>query len=326
MDNDDDRQKHNPPELPPRPLKRRRMDDQSDPQESYSRQREDRRHTSYSPASCKWAALFLPRSLSSKYRIAARLPHSQQLLGDLSMSRQSTSASANYPQAGSMSHTPYDPVHDPYNVPRMPSSSQSGSIDPYGAPAFPRDDRQQHHYGYSTTTRDDVHFRPAGLPRLDDARRERLQYTPSHELESLSYRAPTHPASQAMHSFRVQTASQGGGDPHSAYSGAVPETPSTYPTLPPLSTQAEDRAGSRRIVMACHQCRARKIRCDAERPSCKNCVRRREECRYDEKPKRRGPDKVPGSRMRSCKSKKQGGDASPSEPSGSGSFYRSSDA
>lgn len=278
------------------------MDDQSDPHESYPRQREDRRHTSYSP-------------------VSSRHPHQQPLLADLSMSRQSTSA--NYPQTGSMSHAPYDPVHDPYNVPRMPSTSQSGSIDPYGAAAFPRDDRAPQHYGYGAATRDDVHFRPAGLPRLDDARRERLQYTPSHELESLSYRAPTHPASQAMHSFRIQSGSQGG-EPHPAYSGAVPETPSTYPTLPPLTVpgaQAEDRGGSRRIVMACHQCRARKIRCDAERPSCKNCVRRREECKYDEKPKRRGPDKVPGSRMRSCKSKKQGGEASPSEPSGSGSFF-----
>ena len=172
------------------------------------------------------------------------------------MSRQSTSASANYPQAGSMSHAAYDPVHDPYNVPRMPSTSQSGSIDPYGAAAFPRDEHGHPQYGYGQATRDDVHFRPAGLPRLDDTRRERLQYTPSHELESLSYRAPTHPASQAMHSFRIQSATPGN-EPHPAYSGAVPETPSTYPSLPPLTVpgaqQTDDRAGSRRIVMACHQ-------------------------------------------------------------------------
>lgn len=190
--------------------------------------------------------------------ITARHPHSQQqLLGDLSMSRQSTSASANYPQAGSMSHAAYDPVHDPYNVPRMPSTSQSGQIDPYGAAAFPRDDRAPPpQYGYGAATRDDVHFRPAGLTRLDDTRRERLQYTPSHELESLSYRAPTHPASQAMHSFRIQAATPGN-EQHPVYSGAVPETPSTYPSLPPLTVpgaqQTDDRAGSRRIVMACHQ-------------------------------------------------------------------------
>lgn len=51
--------------------------------------------------------------------------------------------------------------------------------------------------------------------------------------------------------------------------------------------------------------RARKIRCDAERPLCKNCRRRHEECVYDVRPKRRGPDKIPGARMRSCKSKNQ---------------------
>ncbi len=67
---------------------------------------------------------------------------------------------------------------------------KAGQLTPTVLAAFPRDDRAPQHYGYGAATRDDVHFRPAGLPRLDDARRERLQYTPSHELESLSYRAP----------------------------------------------------------------------------------------------------------------------------------------
>lgn len=47
--------------------------------------------------------------------------------------------------------------------------------------------------------------------------------------------------------------------------------------------------------------RARKIRCDSTRPSCNNCVRRQNECHYDAVPKRRGPDKRPGTRQRSCK-------------------------
>lgn len=55
------------------------------------------------------------------------------------------------------------------------------------------------------------------------------------------------------------------------------------------------------VVIACRQCRARKIRCDSTRPVCHNCTRRNNECEYDAVPKRRGPDKRPGTRQRSCK-------------------------
>lgn len=79
---------------------------------------------------------------------------------------------------------------------------------------------------------------------------------------------------------------------------SFPPTPKTFP--PSCLTRSLYPRG----VPVLHS-RGRKIRCDAERPSCKNCVRRREDCKYDAKPKRRGPDKIPGSRMRSCKSKKQ---------------------
>jgi hypothetical protein len=47
--------------------------------------------------------------------------------------------------------------------------------------------------------------------------------------------------------------------------------------------------------------RARKIRCDSTRPMCSNCSRRSSTCEYDAAPKRRGPDKRPGTRRRSCK-------------------------
>lgn len=50
-----------------------------------------------------------------------------------------------------------------------------------------------------------------------------------------------------------------------------------------------------------HRSRARKIRCDSTRPVCNNCTRRNNECEYDAVPKRRGPDKRPGTRQRSCK-------------------------
>jgi hypothetical protein len=49
--------------------------------------------------------------------------------------------------------------------------------------------------------------------------------------------------------------------------------------------------------------RARKIRCDSTRPTCHNCTRRSSNCEYDAAPKRRGPDKRPGTRTRTCKKK-----------------------
>jgi len=44
--------------------------------------------------------------------------------------------------------------------------------------------------------------------------------------------------------------------------------------------------------------RNRKLKCDGERPSCRRCARRKSACVYDPEPKRRGPDKTPGSRSR----------------------------
>lgn len=57
--------------------------------------------------------------------------------------------------------------------------------------------------------------------------------------------------------------------------------------------------------------RARKIRCDSTRPVCNNCARRSNECQYDAAPKRRGPDKRPGTRQRSCKKRPVDGSAPP---------------
>ena len=57
--------------------------------------------------------------------------------------------------------------------------------------------------------------------------------------------------------------------------------------------------------------RARKIRCDSTRPICDNCARRTHDCEYDEKPRRRGPDKRPGTRQRSCKKRPTDGSAPP---------------
>ncbi|KIP09470.1 hypothetical protein PHLGIDRAFT_126340 [Phlebiopsis gigantea 11061_1 CR5-6] len=67
------------------------------------------------------------------------------------------------------------------------------------------------------------------------------------------------------------------------------------------SSPSRPRREASNVVIACRQCRARKIRCDSSRPQCNNCIRRGNECEYDAKPKRRGPDKRPGTRQRSCK-------------------------
>ncbi|CAE6452579.1 unnamed protein product [Rhizoctonia solani] len=72
------------------------------------------------------------------------------------------------------------------------------------------------------------------------------------------------------------------------------------------STQANPEAstegGSRsRVYIACTLCRQRKIKCGGEQPACRNCVRIEVACHYDTEPKRRGPDKRPGTRTRTRK-------------------------
>ncbi|KAI0319115.1 hypothetical protein OF83DRAFT_1170514 [Amylostereum chailletii] len=90
----------------------------------------------------------------------------------------------------------------------------------------------------------------------------------------------------------------------------------TSPTSPTRVSAARSGRGSRKeisnVVIACRQCRARKIRCDSTRPECNNCHRRNNECVYDAAPKRRGPDKRPGTRQRSCK--KRSSDESVQQP------------
>ncbi|RPD73973.1 hypothetical protein L226DRAFT_488145, partial [Lentinus tigrinus ALCF2SS1-7] len=68
----------------------------------------------------------------------------------------------------------------------------------------------------------------------------------------------------------------------------------------PLTAKGKPRT---RVYVACHECRTRKIRCDGGKPVCYNCHRRDpgiQACDYDAGPRRRGHDKVPGSRIRSA--------------------------
>ncbi|KAI0058726.1 hypothetical protein BV25DRAFT_1810152 [Artomyces pyxidatus] len=97
------------------------------------------------------------------------------------------------------------------------------------------------------------------------------------------------------------------GDPYSPTAGTAAQDPpvASSSTARPVASNTTSRARtSRNIsnqVIACRQCRSRKIRCDSTRPECNNCLRRSNECIYDVVPKRRGPDKRPGTRQRSCK-------------------------
>lgn len=70
----------------------------------------------------------------------------------------------------------------------------------------------------------------------------------------------------------------------------------------PLAQEADTTAtGRSRVYIACTLCRQRKIKCGGEQPACRNCVRIEVSCHYDAEPKRRGPDKRPGTRTRTRK-------------------------
>ncbi|VDC05013.1 unnamed protein product [Peniophora sp. CBMAI 1063] len=108
---------------------------------------------------------------------------------------------------------------------------------------------------------------------------------------------------------KQQGSSPLGGDDSRGSDAISPISP-VSPSRPSGSgSQRATGRGSRKeisnIVIACRQCRARKIKCDSTRPECNNCLRRNNPCEYDAQPKRRGPDKRPGTRQRSCRKRMQ---------------------
>ncbi|KAI5121395.1 hypothetical protein M0805_003167 [Coniferiporia weirii] len=257
--------------------------------------------------------------------ISSRLHYSSNVLNDPTNARQPTPVSSNYAAAGAITHAAYDPVHDSYDLPRISPTSavqQSSNYPPEGYPRAERNDP----YNYSAIGRFD---NPATLPPIKNPHQhEHPPHPNAHELEALSYSSTVlpQPAGHGLHPYRMQTPTYPGGSSSSGLhtmAQRIGDPPASYATLPPLAipterpSSSDGKGSAKRIVMACHQCRGRKIRCDAVRPVCSNCVRRHEDCQYDAKPKRRGPDKIPGSRMRSCKSRKQAmGEESPSSPPG----------
>ncbi|KAF5362709.1 hypothetical protein D9758_011728 [Tetrapyrgos nigripes] len=80
------------------------------------------------------------------------------------------------------------------------------------------------------------------------------------------------------------------------------------------SHSSNSRKGITNVVIACRQCRKRKIRCDSNKPSCLKCLRRSDECEYDAFPKRRGPDKRPGTRQRARKKRPAPEESIPAPP------------
>ncbi|KDQ27287.1 hypothetical protein PLEOSDRAFT_1076525 [Pleurotus ostreatus PC15] len=95
------------------------------------------------------------------------------------------------------------------------------------------------------------------------------------------------------------------------HKASAPSAERTETSPASKNSPRESRKESSTLVIACRQCRARKIRCDSTRPACNNCHRRSNDCQYDAVPKRRGPDKRPGTRQRSCKKRPADGSAPP---------------
>lgn len=54
---------------------------------------------------------------------------------------------------------------------------------------------------------------------------------------------------------------------------------------------AGDAPRKKKLALACHFCRRRKLKCDGIKPTCENCSRRGEVCTYDDNVRRRGPGK-----------------------------------
>lgn len=178
-------------------------------------------------------------------------------MNELPLSRQSGITSSHYTQSEAIPHSSYDPVHDAYNLPRISTGHIGQPPAHYNTEGYARGDRNAP-YSYSASPRYDLPVRPSStMPPMEDYRRERQPYTPSHELESLSYRSSAHHTGHGMHSFRVQQMAHGVDQRSGAYITAISDTSGAYPPLSPMSLSgssgAEDKGSPKRIVMACHQ-------------------------------------------------------------------------
>ncbi|KAG8920018.1 hypothetical protein FRC00_010585, partial [Tulasnella sp. 408] len=84
-------------------------------------------------------------------------------------------------------------------------------------------------------------------------------------------------------------------------SSAPPVAQAAKDTLSKAPAQSGPPKEKPRAYIACQTCRSRKVRCDGRKPVCTNCEKRNASCIFDVVPRRRGPDKVPGTRQRGTK-------------------------
>ncbi|PBK84181.1 hypothetical protein ARMGADRAFT_1000409 [Armillaria gallica] len=166
------------------------------------------------------------------------------------------------------------------------------------------------HGGFSssprTHLRGDYHVPPARLPPPLSGSVADYRYQGSSErrLPSGTHDSTYHRVSGGIPSVSID-------DDHRRPPISPTERVEVSPTTNPTNPVREPRREISTVVIACRQCRGRKIRCDSTRPVCNNCVRRSNVCEYDAVPKRRGPDKRPGTRQRSCKKRPADGSVPP---------------
>ncbi|KAI0755017.1 hypothetical protein C8Q80DRAFT_1216783 [Daedaleopsis nitida] len=109
--------------------------------------------------------------------------------------------------------------------------------------------------------------------------------------------SPGVPASRAP--SQGAEAAEGSAEPEPASSstaGKRRRRPRTEKGIESASSESSEHTHapkSKKTLIACHFCRARKLRCDGQKPSCANCRKRNNPCTYEQEPKRRGPGKTP---------------------------------
>ncbi|KAI0661927.1 hypothetical protein C8Q70DRAFT_1043176 [Cubamyces menziesii] len=110
--------------------------------------------------------------------------------------------------------------------------------------------------------------------------------------ESVPIGTPAEPSPMDTEEAAVEGGpGEGSRGPFDAVDEAVaPQAESTTSSSSEHATQAPK---SKKTLIACHFCRARKLRCDGQKPSCANCRKRNHPCTYEQQPKRRGPGKTP---------------------------------
>jgi hypothetical protein len=105
----------------------------------------------------------------------------------------------------------------------------------------------------------------------------------THLISTTSYPYPLEPSSRDL-TLRHDS------EPPRSYLSGFPSyvhPPAPIRSDPQTIWRDTGQANPRRLVIACHFCRMRKLKCDGERP-CRHCERRQKVCTYEETIKKRG--------------------------------------